>query len=35
MTIHGITHDAFIRDWEGTTDGGKTWKLAWQLDHRR
>jgi hypothetical protein len=35
MIFHGITHDAFTWDWEGTTDGGKTWTLLWQLDYKR
>ena len=35
MVFHHITKDAFTWDWEGTTDGGKTWKLLWQLDYRR
>jgi len=35
MVFHHITRDAFTWDWEGTTDGGKTWKLLWQLDYKR
>ena len=35
MVFHHITRNAFTWDWEGTTDGGKTWKLLWQLDYRR
>jgi hypothetical protein len=35
MVFHHITRDAFTWDWEGTTDGGKTWSLLWQLDYRR
>jgi len=35
MVFHHITHDAFTWDWEGTTDGGKTWTLLWQLDYKR
>lgn len=35
MVFHHITKDAFTWDWEGTTDGGKSWKLLWQLDYRR
>ena len=35
MVFHHIAHDAFTWDWEGTTDGGKTWKLLWQLDYKR
>ena len=35
MVFHHITRNAFTWDWEGTTDGGKTWKLLWQLDYKR
>ena len=35
MVFHHITKDAFTWDWEGTTDGGKTWKLLWQLHYQR
>jgi hypothetical protein len=35
MVFHDITPDAFTWDWEGTTDGGKTWKRLWRLDYRR
>ena len=35
MVFHHIAKDGFTWDWEGTTDGGKTWKLLWQLDYRR
>ncbi|HEY9024593.1 MAG TPA: hypothetical protein VIP05_09845 [Burkholderiaceae bacterium] len=35
MVFHHITADAFTWDWEGTTDGGKTWKLLWRLDYKR
>ena len=35
MVFHHVTPEAFTWDWEGTTDGGKTWKLLWQLDYRR
>ena len=35
MVFHHITKDAFTWDWEGTTDGGRTWKLLWQLDYTR
>ena len=35
MVFHDIAKDGFTWDWEGTTDGGKTWKLLWQLDYRR
>ena len=35
MVFHHIMKDAFTWDWEGTPDGGKTWKLLWQLDYKR
>ena len=33
MVFHHISSTGFTWDWEGTTDGGKTWKLLWQLDY--
>jgi len=35
MVFHHITRDAFTWDWEGTSDGGRTWTLLWRLDYRR
>ena len=35
MTFHNITENSFTWDWEGTTDGGKTWSLNWQLLYKR
>ena len=35
MVFHDITPGAFTWDWEGTTDGGRTWKLLWRLAYRR
>lgn len=35
MVFHSIQRDAFIWDWEGTGDGGQSWKLLWQLQYRR
>ena len=35
MVFHHITAKAFTWDWEGTTDGGKSWKLLWRLDYAR
>lgn len=35
MVFRDITRDAFVWDWEGTTDGGAHWKLLWQLQYRR
>lgn len=34
MVFHDITRDGFTWDWEGTTDGGRSWKLLWQLQYR-
>ena len=34
MVFRDIRPDAFTWDWEGTTDGGKTWTLQWQLDYK-
>ena len=28
MVFHSITKDAFVWDWEGSTDGGTSWKRA-------
>ena len=35
MVFHHIGKKGFTWDWERTTDGGKTWKLLWQLDYKR
>ena len=35
MVFRDIRPDSFTWDWESTIDGGKTWKLQWQLDYRR
>jgi len=35
MVFHDIARDRFTWDWEGTTDGGKTWTLLWQLQYKR
>jgi hypothetical protein len=35
MVFRDITRDGFMWDWEGTSDGGKTWKLLWQIAYRR
>jgi len=35
MTFKNIGRDAFMWDWEGTNDGGKTWKLLWRIDYKR
>ena len=31
MTFKDITKKGFTWDWEGTQDGGKTWKLLWRV----
>ena len=35
MTFKTISKDAFTWDWEGTNDGGKTWKLLWRIEYKR
>jgi hypothetical protein len=35
MVFHDTTRDGFTWDWEATADGGKSWKLDWQLLYRR
>jgi hypothetical protein len=35
MVFYDITKDSFVWDWEGTTDGGKTWKLEWRINYKR
>lgn len=35
MVFHSIAADAFTWDWEGTKDGGKTWKRLWRIEYRR
>ena len=35
MIFHDIKKDSFTWDWEGTTDGGKTWKRLWRIDYKR
>lgn len=35
MVFHDIKPDSFTWDWEGTSDGGKTWKLLWRIEYRR
>jgi hypothetical protein len=35
MVFRDITRDAFMWDWEGTSDGGKTWTLLWQIAYKR
>jgi hypothetical protein len=35
MRFHDITPDAFIWDWEGTRDGGRTWNPLWRIFYER
>ncbi|MBC8064906.1 MAG: hypothetical protein H7Y17_08760 [Chlorobia bacterium] len=35
MVFSGVKPNSFTWRWEATTDGGKTWKLSWQLQYTR
>jgi len=35
MTFKNISDDSFTWDWEGTSDGGITWKLLWRINYKR
>lgn len=35
MIFYDITKSSFMWDWEGSTDGGKTWTLSWRLAYKR
>lgn len=35
MVFHSIRKDALTWDWEGSADGGQTWKRLWRIDYRR
>lgn len=35
MVFYNIQKDSFDWDWESTTDGGKTWNLAWRVHYTR
>ena len=35
MTFYNITPDSLDWDWEGSGDGGATWKLAWRIHYVR
>ncbi|MEO6747482.1 MAG: hypothetical protein ABIS28_17765 [Caldimonas sp.] len=35
MVFHSMSADALIWDWEGSADGGTTWKRLWRIDYRR
>ena len=35
MRFYDIRPDSFIWDWEGSSDGGKTWTLIWRIQYQR
>ena len=35
MVFREITADSFTWDWEGSSDGGETWVLRWQIHYTR
>ena len=35
MVWHNITRDALEWNWEASEDGGKTWKVNWQIHYKR
>jgi len=35
MVWHNITHDQLDWNWEASQDGGKTWKVNWQIHYAR
>jgi len=35
MVFHNITANKFTWDWEMSKDGGKTWKLNWQINYTK
>jgi hypothetical protein len=35
MRFYDIQPDSFEWDWEGSSDGGKTWALIWRLHYQR
>ena len=35
MIFYDIKKDSFVWDWEGSTDGGKTWSLNWRINYKR
>lgn len=35
MVFYNISYEKFTWDWEGTTDGGKTWNLLWRINYSR
>jgi len=35
MVFHSLPADALVWDWEGSADGGATWKRLWRIDYKR
>ncbi len=35
MVFHDIAPSSLTWDWEKSTDGGKSWQLAWRIYYRR
>ena len=35
MVWHSITKNAFIWNWESSSDNGKTWKINWKISYKR
>ena len=35
MVFHSISANALTWDWEGSVDGGATWKRLWRIEYRR
>ena len=35
MVFYAIRPESFSWDWEGTSDGGRSWTLLWRLEYRR
>jgi len=35
MVFHSVSADALVWDWEGSADGGTTWKRLWRIDYKR
>ena len=35
MRFHDIKPDSFVWDWEGSSDGGKSWTLIWRIQYQR
>jgi hypothetical protein len=35
MVFYAIERNSFSWDWEGSSDGGRSWALLWRLEYRR